>query len=195
MAYIPTPLPQAAVPGLRPLGLAIALGAAVAIACAFGLGLVVGMTNTQYAYGAILLGVFTGQAVRRIRRDTQAAVTAGLLSLAGSALASLIAITVGIVRTAHLPLALVLAHMPTVISLLPHVITTFGYLCWALATFTGFVNVGGLRPGRRARGQTIAAGQGQPGGPPGLPPDPSGSGFVAPPGQAGGPGPGQMPGG
>ncbi len=195
MVYLPPPLPQAPAPALRPLGLAIAVGSAVAIACAFALGVIGGVTNMQFAYGAVLLGVFTGQAVRRIRRDPQAAIAAGLLSLAGSALASLIAVTMRIVNVAHVPLSLVLAHMSAVMSALPQVIGAFGFFCWALAIFTGFVNVGGLRPWERARGQTAAAGQAQPGGPPGMPPDPSAPGFLAPPGQAPGPGPGQVPGG
>lgn len=195
MAYIPPPLPQAPAPASRALGLAIAAGSAVAIACAVILGVIGSLTNTQFAYGAVLLGVFTGQAIRRIRRDTQAAIAAGLISLAGSALASLIMVTMRLVRAFHIPLSVVLAHMPTVMAGLPHVIGAFGFFCWVLATFTGFVNVGGLRPGGRARGQTGAVGQGLPGGPPGMLPDPSGSGFVVPPGQAPGPGPGQIPGG
>jgi hypothetical protein len=195
MAYLPPPLPQAPAPALRQLGLAIVVGSAVAIACAFTLGVIGGVTNMQFAYGAVLLGVFTGQAVRRIRRDTQAAIAAALISLAGSALASLIAITMRIVNEAHVPLPLVLAHMSVVMSALPHVISAFGYFCWALATFTGFVNVGGLRPWERVRRPTAAAGQNQPGGSPSAEPDPSGSGFVASLGQAPGPGPGQIPGG
>lgn len=195
MAYISPPLREAPAPSPRGLGLAIAVGSAVAIPCAFALGLIVGATKTQYTTEAILLGVFTGQAIRRIRRDTPAAITAGLMSLAGCAFASLIAVTMRLVREFHIPLPVVLAHMPTVISLLPHTVTTFGYLCWALATFTGFVNVGGLRPWRRARGQTATSGQGQPGPPTSISPETSGSGFVVPPGQAPGPGPGQIPGG
>jgi hypothetical protein len=166
------------------------VGSAAAIACAFALGVIGGVTNMQFAYGAVLLGVLTGQAVRRIRRDTQAAIAAGLISLAGSTLASLIAVTMRIVKTAHVPLAIVLAHMSTVISLLPHVIGAFGFFCWALATFTGFAGVGGIRPWERARRQPAAAGQDQPGGSPSAEPDPSGSGFVVSPGQAPGPTPG-----
>src|SRR5215471_10728466 len=128
MAYLPPPLPEASAPAPRALGLAIAVGSAVATACAFTLGLIGGVTNTQFAYGAILLGVFTGQAVRRVRRDTQAAVAAGLISLAGSALASLIAVTVRLVEAVHIPLFTVLAHMPTVSSVLPHILGWFGFV-------------------------------------------------------------------
>lgn len=201
MAYIPPPQPYASPPASRGLGLAIAVGSAVAIACAFALGLIGGVTNTQFAYGAILLGVFTGQAIRRVRRDTQAAVAAGLISLAGSALASLIALTMRLVKALHIPLSTVLAHMPTVISILPHTIGWFGFLCWALSTFTGWVNVGRQRI-RTApmSGQTAPPDQGQPGsgqqrdGSPGAQPDHPGSGFAVPPGQAPGLGPTQMPG-
>jgi hypothetical protein len=77
MAYIPPPLPEAPGPARRGLGLAIAVGSAVAIGCAFVVGLIGGATNTQFTVAAILLGVFVGQAVRRIRRDTQAAIAAG----------------------------------------------------------------------------------------------------------------------
>jgi len=76
MAYIPPPLPAVPAPAPRGLGLAIAVGSAVAIACAVILGLIGGLANRQFAYGAVLLGVFVGQAVRRIRRDTQAAIAA-----------------------------------------------------------------------------------------------------------------------
>jgi hypothetical protein len=178
------------------------VGSAVAIACAFILGLIGGVTNTQFAYGAILLGVFTGQAVRRVRRDTQAAVAAGFISLAGSALASLIAVTMRLVKAVHVPLFTVLAHMPAVSSILPHIIGWFGFVCWALSAFTGWASVGRQRI-RTApmSGQISTPGHGQPPGP-GLQPDGSegaqpdhpGSGFAVPPGQAPGPGPTQMPG-
>src|SRR5262245_12325055 len=140
MTYIPPPLPVAAAPVPRALGLAVAVGSAAAIACALALGLIVGVTNTQFAYGAILLGVFTGQAVRRVRRDQQAAVAAGLISLAGSALASLIAVTMRLVGAVHIPLFTVLAHMPAVSSVLPHILGWFGFVCWALSAFTGWAS-------------------------------------------------------
>ena len=196
------PLGSVPDPAPRTLGLTMALGSAVAIACAFALGLIAGMTNTQFAYGAILLGVFTGQAVRRVRRDTQAAVAAGLISLAGSALASLIAVTMRLVKAVHIQLSTVLAHMPTVMSILPHIIGWFGFLCWALSTFTGWVNVGRqqIRTAPMS-GQTAPPGQDQPtssaqqpDGPPGAQPGHLGPGFAVPPGQAPGWGPTQMPG-
>jgi hypothetical protein len=201
MTYIPPPLPAASAPASRALGLTIAVGSAVAIGCAFALGLIGGVTNTQFAYGAILLGVFTGQAIRRIRRDTPAAIAAGLISLAGSALASLIALTIRLVKVLHVSLSIVLAHIPAVISVLPHVIGVFGFLCWALATFTGWVSVGRQRIQiAPMSGQTAAPDQSQPAGS-GQQPDSSsgaqprraGSGFAAPPGQAQGFKPTQMP--
>jgi hypothetical protein len=148
-----------------------------------------------------LLGVFTGQAVRRVRRDTQAAVAAGLISLAGSALASLVALTLRLVKALHIPLFTVLAHMPMVSSILPHIIGWFGFVCWALSAFTGWASVGPPRI-RTApmSGQTAPPGQSQPGsgqqrdGSPGAQPDHPGSGSAVPPGQAPGSGPTQMPG-
>jgi len=201
MTYLPPPLPETAAPARRTLGLAIAVGSAVAIVCAFVVGLIGGATNTQFTFAAILLGVFVGQAVRRIRRDTQAAIAAGLISLVGSALASLIALTMRLVRAVHIPLSIVLAHMPRVISAMPHVIGGFGFLSWALAAYAGWVSVGGPRIQRaRMRAETAAVGYGQtdgpdqqPGGSPAAQPDHSGSGFTVPPDQAPGFGPTQMP--
>jgi len=160
------------------------------------------VTNHQFAYGAILLGVFTGQAVRRIRRDTEAAIAAALISLAGSALASLTGLTMRLVRAAHVPLSVVLAHISTVISILPQAIGAFGFLCWALAAYAGWADVGRQRiRSARTRGETAAPEQGQlygpgqqPGGLPSVQPDHSGSGFAASPDQAPGPGPAQKPG-
>ena len=197
MAYIPPPLSEAPALAPRGLGLAIVVGSAVAVACAFILGLIGGLTNTQFAYGAILLGVFAGQAVRRIRRDTQAEIAAALISLAGSVLASLIGLTVRLVRAVHIPLPVVLAHISTVISILPRAIGAFGFLCWALAAYAGWVDVGRQRVrSARARGETAAVQQGQlygtgqqPDDLPGAQPDQSGSGFAAPPDQAPGLGP------
>ena len=201
MAYIPPPLPAVPAPAPRGLGLAIAVGSAVAVACAVILGLIGGLANRQFAYGAVLLGVFVGQAVRRIRRDTQAAIAAALISLAGSALASLTGLTTRLVRAAHIPLPVVLAHISTVISILPRAIGPFGFLCWALAAYVGWADVGRQPTGRaRTQGQTAAVEQGQLYSPgqqpcdmPGTQPDHSGSGFAAPPGQAPGPGPAQKP--
>lgn len=201
MAYISPPLPAAPAPAPRGLGLAIAVGSAVAIACAIILGLIGGLANRQFAYGAVLLGVFVGQAIRRIRRDTQAAIAAALISLAGSVLASLTGLTARLVRTVHIPLPVVLAHLPTVISILPRAIGVFGFVCWALAAYAGWADVG-RQPtgGARTPGETASVEQGQyygpgqqAGGMPGARPDHSGSGFVAPPGQAPGPGPAQKP--
>ena len=191
MAHLPPPLPAALAPAPRALGAAIAVGSAVAVACAVILGLIGGMTNHQFAYGAILLGVFVGQAVRRIRRDTQAAVAAALISLAGSAVASLIGLTMRLVRAVHIPLSVVLAHISTVISILPRAIGVFGFLCWALAAYAGWADVG-RQPagGARTRGETAPVEQGparQPGGMWGTPPDRSRSGLAAPPGQVPGP--------
>lgn len=196
MAYIPPPLPAAPASAPRGLGLAIAVGSAVAIACAVILGLIGGLANHEFAYGAVLLGVFVGQAVRRIRRDTQAAIAAALISLAGGALASLAGLTTRLVTAAHIPLPVVLAHISTVISILPRAIGVFGFVCWALAAYAGWADVGrqpagGARP--RGAAAVVAPGQfsgpgHQPGGMLGTPPGHSGPGFAAPPGQAPGSG-------
>lgn len=202
MAHLPPPLPAAPAPAPRALGAAIAVGSAAAVACAVILGLIGGVANRQFGYGAVLLGVFAGQAVRRVRRDTQAAVAAALISLAGGALASLIGFTTRLVRAAHVPLPVVLAHISTVISILPRAIGVFGFVCWALAAYAGWAGVG-RQPtgGARQRGEPAAVEQAQVYGPArqpgdmlGAPPDRSGSGFAAPPGQVPGPGPAQEPG-
>ena len=200
MAYIPPPLPQALAPAPRGLGQAIAVGSAVAIACAFAVGLIEAMANTQFAYAAILLGIIVGRSVRRIRCDTQAAIAAGLISLAGGALASLIGLTVHLVRAFHIPLPAMLTHLPTVISILPHAIGPFGFLCWALGAAAGWAN--GRGPGvPGARGKTATAGPGplysparQPGDAPGGQPQHPGPGPAPPPGQPPGLGPAQSPG-
>jgi hypothetical protein len=201
MVHLPPPLPAALTPAPRALGAVIAVGSAVAVACAVILGVIGGVANRQFAYGAILLGVFAGQAVRRVRRDTQAAIAAALISLAGSALASLIGLTTRLVSAAHIPLPVVLSHISAVISILPRAIGVFGFACWALAAYAGWAGVGRQPTGRaRTPAETAAVEQAQlysgrqPGDTPGMRPDHSGSGFAAPPSQAPGPGPTQKPG-
>ncbi len=137
-------VPGAAKPP-RSLGLVTGVGSAVAIACALVLGVLGAATNRQYLYGAVVLGVLVGRAVRQIRRDTQAAISAALISLAGGALASLIALTMHLAQAVHIPLSAVLAHLSTVISALPHVIGWFGFLCWALAACTAWAGVARAR--------------------------------------------------
>jgi hypothetical protein len=150
MAYIPPPVPGAPVPANRSLGLAIAAGAGVAIACALVVGLITGLADRQFLYAAVLLGLLVGLAMRQIRRDSQAAIAGGIISLAGSALASVIGLIVRLVKVGHVPLSYVLAHMPTVISNVPHIIGAFGFLCWALAAYVGWATAAGR--GRRNRG-------------------------------------------
>ena len=162
MAYIPPPPPGAQAPARRGLGLAITAGAAVAIGCAFLAGLIGGETNSQFAYAAVILGLLVGVVIRKIRSDAQAAIAAGLLSLAGGALSSLISLTVRLVKVAHIPLSFVLAHISTVMSQVPHYIGAFGFLCWALAAYVGWATAAGRGRRRRAgrmRGRTAPAGQ------------------------------------
>jgi hypothetical protein len=164
MAYIPPPVPGAPAPASRSLGLAIAVGAGVAIACAFVAGLISGLTNSQFAYAAVLLGLLVGLAIRQIRRDPQAAIAGGLVSLAGGALASLIGLTFRLVKYGQVPLSYVLAHMSTVISAVPRVSGAFGILCWALAAYVGWATAAGRGRRTRAmrtRGRKAATAQGQ----------------------------------
>lgn len=147
MASIPPQEPGAPAAAPAGLGSVIAMGSATALAGAFAVGLFSGLTGIQSAYAAILLGWVVGLAIRRGRRDTPAATGAGVIALAGSAAASVIALTARIVKVAHAPLGVVLMHISTVISVLPHVIGWFGFVCWALAAYAGWVTTVGR--GRR----------------------------------------------
>ena len=136
----------------------------VAIACAFVAGLITGLTNSQLAYAAVLLGLLVGLAIRQIRRDPQAAIAGGIISLAGGALASLIGLTVRLVKVGQIPLSIVLAHISTVIRAVPHFIGAFGFLCWALAAYVGWATAAGRGRRTRAmrtRGRKAATAQGQ----------------------------------
>lgn len=149
MVYLPPRESGASASALAGFGPAIAIGSAVAIGCAFVVGLFGGVTGIQSTLAAILLGRFVGLAVRRNRCDSLTAIGGAIIALAGSALASLIAVTIRIIREAHVPLAAVLAQVPRLISVMPHVIGWFGFLCWALATYLGWVTIarGGQRRG------------------------------------------------
>jgi hypothetical protein len=154
----------------------IAIGSAVAVGCALVVGVFSGITGIQSAWAAILLGWLVGLAIGRSRCDSPAAIAGASIALAGSALASLIAVTLRIVKQVHVPLTLVLAHMPQVIPAIPKDIGWFGFLCWALATYLGWVTVS---RGERRRG-------------PALPPTASGGPGQQPYGAWSGPG--QQPG-
>jgi hypothetical protein len=213
------PLYPAPAPAPRGIGLAIAVGAAVAIACAFVVGLIGGATNTQFAYGAVLIGFLAGLAMRKIRTDSQTAIAGAVVALVGSALSSVIALTVHLVKVGQIPLSFVLGHESTVISDVPHYIGFFGFLCWAIAAYAGWATASGRRRRRgygRMRGASAAAGQAPPyGSAPGQAPYWTGpnpnqdqpiwgsaqaqtgyppSGFTAPPGQVSNPGTDQSPG-
>ena len=147
MVYLSPREPGAPTSAPAGLGPVIAIGLAVAIGCAAVVGLFGGVTGIQSAWAATLLGWLVGLAVRRKRCDSLAAIGGAIIALAGSALSSLIAVTIRIVREAHVPLAAVLAHIPRLISVVPHVIGWFGFLCWALATYLGWVTI--ARGGQR----------------------------------------------
>jgi hypothetical protein len=149
MAYIPPPGAGAPTPAPPGLGSVIAIGSAVAIGGAFAVGVFSGITGIQSAWAAILLGWLVGLAMRRSRCDLPTAIASASIALAGSALASLIAVTLRIVKEAHVPLTVVLDHMPLVAPAIPRDIGWFGFLCWALAAYLGWVTVsrGGGRQG------------------------------------------------
>ena len=150
-------------PPSRSLGLAIAAGAAVAVASAFVVGLIGGATNTQFAYGAVLIGFLAGLVMRKIRADAQTAIAGAVVALVGSALSSVIALTLHVVKVGQIPLSFVLGHESTVISDVPHYIGFFGFLCWALAAYVGWATAAGRR--RRGFGRmrrAPAAGQAPP---------------------------------
>ena len=205
-------------PPSRSLGLAIAAGAAVAVASAFVVGLIGGATNTQFAYGAVLIGFLAGLVMRKIRADAQTAIAGAVVALVGSALSSVIALTLHVVKVGQIPLSFVLGHESTVISDVPHYIGFFGFLCWAIAAYVGWATAAGRR--RRGFGRMrrapAAAGQAPPyGAAPGQAPYGTGPvpdqgqpgwgatdaqtgyphpGFATPPGQASGTGTDQPPG-
>jgi hypothetical protein len=126
----------------------VALGAAVAFGGAVIVGTFFGLTNYQSTYLSIVLGWLVGLVVSRAGREMPAAVASGLLALAGSALGSLIGIIIGLVRTVHVPLSVVLSNLGRVISLVPHVIGGFGFLCWGVSGVVGWAIV-------RSRGRTL----------------------------------------
>jgi hypothetical protein len=155
---IPAPAP-------RSIGLAIAAGAAVAVACAFVVGLIGGATNSQFAYGAVLIGFLAGLVMRKIRMDAQTAIAGAVVALIGSALSSVIALTLHVVKAGQIPLSFVLGHESTVISDVPHYIGFFGFLCWAIAAYVGWATASGRRRRRgygRMRGAPAVAGQAPP---------------------------------
>ena len=80
-------------------------GAAVAVACAFVVGLIGGATNTEFAYGAVLIGFLAGLAMRKIRADAQTAIAGAVVALIGSALSSVIALTLHLVKAGQIPLS------------------------------------------------------------------------------------------
>jgi len=146
MAYPPEQADSAATSAR--LGAGVALGAAVALGGAIVAGTFFGLTNYQSTYVSILSGWLVGLVVNRAGRDMPMAVAAGALALAGSASASLIGIVIGLVKTFHVPPAVVLSNMAHVFPLVPRVIGGFGFLCWALSGLVAWATV-------RSRGRTL----------------------------------------
>jgi hypothetical protein len=143
------------------LGAGLAAGIAAAIGGALVVGVFSGVTGIQSAYAAILLGWIVGLAVSRAGRDQLAAVAAAVLSLAGSAAASVIAVCITAVKDGHVPASIVAAHFWRAIPLLPHVMGWFGFVCWSLATVVSWRTV--RRRGRqRSRSGSPAMSSEQP---------------------------------
>jgi hypothetical protein len=153
MSYPQAPVLSAPPPART--GAALAVGAAVAVSGALIVGVFSGMTSIQSAKVAILLGWLVGLVVSRAGPALRAAAGAGILSAAACAAASVIGLIVVIVRTGHVPLAIVVDHLARVISLMPHVIGWFGFVCWALAAVFGWSTV--RSRGRRHSPQFEAA--------------------------------------
>jgi hypothetical protein len=100
-----------------------------------------GLTSLQSAKVATLLGWVVGLVISRAGPGFKMAAGAGLLSLSASAGASMIGVIIVIVRTAHVPLAIVLAHLGLVMSVMPQAIGWFGFVCWALSAVAGWATV------------------------------------------------------
>jgi hypothetical protein len=132
------------------LGPALALGAGVAACGAFIVGVFSGVTGIQSTYVAVLLGWLVGLVVSRAGRDLPAAAGAAILSLAGSVAASVIAVTISLIRHVHVPLTIVLEHISRVLSVVPHVVGFFGFWCWALASVVGWATVKSRGRARRS---------------------------------------------
>jgi hypothetical protein len=116
-----------------------------------------GLSRVQSAYVAILGGWLVGRTIHRGSRDIPAAAGAGIMALAGAALASVIAVSIRISVAAHVPFEIVAAHIAKVIPLVPRFIGPFGFVCWGLAALVGWLSV--RSQGRPRRGLPRAAQQ------------------------------------
>jgi len=164
MSYPSVPAPAAR--ASLGLGVVLAQGAGVALGSACAVGVFSGLTRVQSAYVAILGGWLVGRTIHRGSRDMPAAAGAGVMALAGAALASVIAVSIRIMVTAHLPYEIVAAHIAKVIPLVPRFIGPFGFICWALAAMVGWLAVRSQGRARRALpragAQTASAPSGEP---------------------------------
>src|SRR5262249_45071622 len=118
----PSPVPVA-------FGSALLLASGLAIGGAVIVGAFYGISGYQSTYVSILLGWAVGMVICRAGREIRVAAAASALALTGSAVASVIGAAIGVVKIAHVPAAVVVSHISRVISLLPHVIGWFGFLC------------------------------------------------------------------
>jgi hypothetical protein len=190
--------PQGLGPGQQQrlgIGPAIALGSAAALGVALVAGIISGLSNIQFAYGAVLVGLCAGLVIRRSRTDQAAGLAGAIVALVFSAISSVVAfITHGLHVGA--PLSYMLAHL----SLLPHYMGFLGFLFWALGAYVGWATVSGRGRRRRARpgfggrrpvpgGPYTGQMYGAPGSPmPGAPAQPFFTGGTGQPGYAAGPG-------
>jgi hypothetical protein len=197
MAYFP----QGLGPGQQRLGIgpAIALGCAAALGVAIVVGVISGLSSIQFAYGSVLVGLCAGLVIRRSRTDSATGLACAVVALVFSAVASVVAVTTHEVHRGF-TLSYTLAHISTVISLVPKYIGFLGFLFWALGAYVGWATVTGR--GRRRRGRTGFGGRrpvpggpysppmyGAPGSPtPGASAQPFFTGGPGQPGYAAGPG-------
>jgi hypothetical protein len=196
--------PQGLGPGQQRLGMgpAIALGCAAALGVALVVGVISGLSNIQFAYGAVLVGLCAGLVIRRSRTDQTAGLACAVVAVIFSAVASLVASITHIVKDNIPPVTLtfVLEHISTVISRLPHYIGFLGFLFWALGAYVGWATVSG-RGRRRGVRSGFGGRRSVPGGPysppmygapgsptPGASAQPFFTGGPGQPGYAAGPG-------
>jgi hypothetical protein len=141
MSYFPgspTGGPGASQPNF---GAAIALGVLAAIVSAFVVGVLSGLINIQFAYGAILIGFAVGATMRRHGRIPAMGLASAVVALVGSALSSVVAYITSVVDHQHVPLSYVMGHLNLVFHYLPHYIGVLGFLFWVLAAWIGWASV------------------------------------------------------
>jgi hypothetical protein len=146
MAYFPQGLGGPTQPRMG-IGPAIALGAAAALGVALAVGVISGLSNIQFAYGAVLVGLCAGLVIRRSRTDAAAGLAGAVVGVTFSAVASFMAFTTHALKVG-VSLSFVLTHL----SYFPHYIGFLGFLFWALGAYVGWATVSSRGGRRRVRG-------------------------------------------